>query len=98
MTTTRALRWACSTVLLSLSLAGASAYAGGGDVDPHGFNDIKPMIAKMPEMTDRNKDGMISRKEYLEMQGKLFDMKAKRGKMTMDEFKAFMSEFKTFGQ
>ena len=99
MTTTRALRRACTTALLSLTLAGTSASAANaGDVDPHGFNDIKPMIAKLPEMTDKNKDRMISRKEYLEMQGKLFDMKSKKGMMTMDEFKSFMSEFKTFGQ
>ena len=93
----RILQLACASGLLAFALTGGVAHAVG-DYDPHGFNDIKQMIAKMPEMTDKNKDGMISKKEYLEMQGKMFDMKAKKGMMTMDEFKAFMQEFKTFGQ
>jgi hypothetical protein len=95
--TRRILQLASASSLVCLALFGGHAQAAG-DVDPHGFNDVKQMIAKMPEMTDKNKDGMISKKEYLEMQGKLFDMKAKKGMMTMDEFKSFMMEFKTFGQ
>ena len=89
--------YAAGLVALAL-LTGSAGAASFGDADPHGFNDIKQMIAKMPEMTDKNKDGMISRKEYLEMQGRMFDKASKKGMMTMEEFKAFMAEFKTFGQ
>ncbi len=93
----RVLQLACAGSLFSFALLGGTAHAAG-DVDPHGFNDLKQMIAKMPEMTDRNKDGMISKKEYLEMQGKMFDMASKKGMMTTDQFKSFMMEFRTFGQ
>ncbi len=82
--TRRVLQLACASSLYCLALFGGAAHAAG-DVDPHGFNDLKQMIAKMPEMTDKNKDGMISRKEYLEMQGKMFDMASKKGMMTMDQ-------------
>ena len=95
--TQRALRLACTTGLFTLALFGGNAQAAG-DVDPHGFNDLKQLIAKMPEMTDKNKDGMISKQEYLDMQARMFDMASKKGMMTMAEFKAFMTEFKTFGQ
>ncbi len=95
--TRRVFQLACASSLFCLALFGGAAHAAG-DVDPHGFNDLKQMIAKMPEMTDRNKDGMISRKEYLDMQGKMFDMASKKGMMTMDQFKSFMMEFRTFGQ
>ena len=97
--TSRSRRLAGGAGFLALALLAGSAHAAPfGDADPHGFNDIKQMIAKMPEMTDKNKDGMVSRKEYLEMQGKLFDMASKKGMMTMEQFKAFMMEFRTFGQ
>ena len=90
-------RLACGAGFLALALLAGNAHAIG-DVDPHGFNDVKQMIAKMPEMTDTNRDGMITRKEYLEMQGRLFDMASKKRPMTMDQFKSFMAEFRTFGQ
>jgi hypothetical protein len=81
-----------TTTLLTLALCAGAANAAG-DVDPHGFNDIKQMIAKMPEMTDKNKDGTITKKEYLEMQSRMFDMASKKkGKMTMDEYKSFLTE------
>ena len=91
------LRLACTGGLLSIALLGGPAQAAG-DVDPHGFNDLRQMIAKMPEMTDKNKDGMISKQEYLDMHAKMFDMASKNGMMTMAAFKAYMAEFKTFGQ
>ncbi len=89
---------ACASSLVCLAMLGSAAHAGPAEADPHGFNDLKQMIEKMPEMTDTNKDRMISKKEYLAMQGKMFDMASKKGTMTMDEFKQFMMEFKTFGQ
>ena len=98
MTTTKhAFRLAASAGLLSLAMFSAGAYAAG-DVDPHGFNDVRQVIVKMREMPMKNKDAVITRQEYLEMQGKMFDMASKDGKMSMPQFKAFMNEFKTFGQ
>ena len=83
--------------LVTFALVGGAARAAG-EADPHGFNDIKPMIAKMAEMTDKNKDGSVTKEEYLSMQGRLFDTASKkRGKMSMEEFKAFMKEFSVYG-
>ena len=47
------------------------------------------------EMMDTNKDGMVSKEEYLAAMGKTFDMKAKEmkakdGKMSNDEFRQFL--------
>ena len=53
------------------------------------FGDIATV-----KMMDKNKDGMVSRAEFLEMMGKLYDMKAKKmkskgGVMTSIEFDEF---------
>jgi len=99
MTTTKhAFRLAASAGLLSLAMLGTSAQAAIEEVDPHGFSDVKQVIVKMREMPMKNKDATITKQEYLEMQGKMFDMASKDGKMSMAQFKAFMNEFKTFGQ
>ena len=43
----------------------------------HTGSDMKAAdMMKMP-MVDANKDGMVTKAEYLEMAGKVFDMKAK---------------------
>ncbi len=99
MTTTRnAFRLAASAGLLCLAMFGASAQAAIEEVDPHGFSDMRQVIVKMREMPMKNKDATITKQEYLEMQGKRFDMASKDGKMSMTQFNAFMNEFKTFGQ
>lgn len=46
---------------------------------------------------DANKDGMVSRKEYLDMAAKSYDMMAKKmgskpAGMSADEFRRFMAE------
>lgn len=51
-------------------------------------------MVKMARM-DKNKDGMVSRAEFLEMMGKVYDMKAKEmkakgGMMSSDDFKQFL--------
>lgn len=56
--------------------------------------------AKIAEMMsfktmDKNHDGMVSKAEYLEMAGKVFDMKAKEmkgkdGMMTADQYAKFL--------
>ncbi len=99
MTTSKhAFRLAASAGLLSLAMFGASAHAAIEEVNPHGFPDVQQVIGKMREMPMKNKDAVITKQEYLEMQGKMFDMASKDGKMSMTQFKAFMNEFRTFGQ
>lgn len=83
--------------LLSLACFAGNAFAIG-DVDYPNLAEVRTQIAKMREMPMANKDAVVTRAQYLEMQGKLFDAMTKDGKMTMPQFKAFMNEFKTFGQ
>jgi uncharacterized protein YqgQ len=52
------------------------------------------------EMMDTNKDGMVSREEYLEAAGKMFDMaakhmKVKEGKMTSVQLREYRSALAT---
>lgn len=49
------------------------------------------------EMMDANKDGSVSRAEYLAQAGKAFDMMAKKAgvtgdRMTREQFRMFMAE------
>ena len=83
--------------LLGTALCGGSAFAIG-DVDYPNLPQVRAQITKMRDMPAANKDAVVMRAQYLEMQGKLFDTMAKDGKMTMPQFKAFLNEFKTFGQ
>lgn len=69
-------------IAAAVTLAGTAAHAEG---------DIYSRLMMMKEM-DSNKDGMISKEEYLEMVGKLWDMKAdemkaKGGMLTPAQFK-----------
>ena len=80
---------------LGLALAAASLVSFNsfaGEADDKWFEE-----ARTVKMMDKNKDGMVSKAEFLEMAGKMFDMKAKAmgakdGKMTqamlMDFYKA----------
>lgn len=73
---------ACAVALGSF---GSTAFAAADD--HMNFPDLMKM-----EMIDTNKDGMVSKAEFLAVMGKAWDMKAKdmkvKGdKMTADEFK-----------
>jgi hypothetical protein len=63
---------------LALSTVGSLAQAASPAED----NSFDGMM-KMP-MIDKNKDNMVSKAEYLEMMGKLWDMKAKEMKVRGD--------------
>jgi hypothetical protein len=83
--------------LASLALAAAAlcgtapALAAGEAGDFYMFNDIMGM-----KMMDKNKDGMVSKKEYMDMMSKAWDMNAKKmgvkgDKMTPDQYKDLLS-------
>lgn len=66
----------------TLALAGTAAFAEG---------DIYSRLFEMKQM-DKNKDGMVSKEEFLAMVSKLWDMhsvevKIKGGKMTPEQVK-----------
>ncbi len=60
----------------------------------HATGDMKPAEMMKAPMMDTNKDGMVSKAEFLEMAGKMYDMKAKEmkakdGMMTHSQFQDF---------
>lgn len=74
-----------ATVTL-LVLAGGQAQAARNTYEDMSFGDLMS-----EKMLDKNKDGMISRTEFMDMMGKVWDMKAKEmnaknGRMTPIEF------------
>jgi len=85
-----------SIALSAMLLAGASA-ARAETMDDMRFGDL--MAAKM---MDSNKDGMISRAEFVDMMGKMWDAKAKKmgvkgGKMSIVEFDEVLKYMKAGG-
>ena len=91
----KALCTIATAATLGFALFG-NAYAVG-EVD---YPDRVEVVREMTRMRDTQikKDGSITREQFLQMQGKLFDMAAKNGKMTAPQFKAFIEDFKVFGQ
>jgi Ca2+-binding EF-hand superfamily protein len=80
-----------STTLAALAAAVALAapLARAENMDDMRFGDVATV-----KMMDKNKDGMISKAEFLEMMGRLYDMKAKKmrskgGVMSSIEFDEF---------
>jgi hypothetical protein len=79
---------------LALTMIAAAALIGttitrAETMDDMRFGDIATM-----KMMDKNKDGMVSKAEFLEMMGKVYDMKAKQmkskgGVMSSVEFDEF---------
>ena len=64
---------------LTLSTVGGLAHAQPALMEDNSFSGMMTM-AKM----DTNKDGMVSKAEYLAMMGKMWDMKAKEMKVKGD--------------
>lgn len=75
-----------STFFVAAALLAGVGAAHADGIENMGFGDVMSM-----KMIDTNKDGMVSKAEFLDMMGKLFDAKAKKmgvkgGKMTLAEF------------
>jgi Ca2+-binding EF-hand superfamily protein len=77
-------------ITLSFALVVGSTAVRAETNDDASFSGMFKM-----EMMDKNKDGMLSKAEFLAMMGKAWDMKAKEmkvkgGMMSDVDFKAFM--------
>jgi hypothetical protein len=64
-----------TTLLALAALTGAGAPALAENIDDMSFSGMAQLTR-----VDMNKDGMVSRKEFLDMMGKVWDMKAKQMK------------------
>lgn len=78
------------TLLAALATTLALAFGGTARAETMDDNSFSGMY-KMERM-DKNKDGMVSKAEFIEMMGKVWDMKAKEmavkgDKMSADEMK-----------
>ena len=71
------------TKTLSRGLVLAAAFVAVNSMAAaHVAGEMKVSDMMKSPMVDTNKDGMVSRAEFLEMAGKVFDMKAKEMKVT----------------
>ena len=76
-----------ASIATAIALGGFGSAAFAATDDHMNFPDFMKM-----EMIDTNKDGMVSKAEFLAVMGKVWDMKTKEmkvkgDKMTADEFK-----------
>ena len=86
-------------ILLGTSLALATMAGAARAETPDDFSFSG--MARMERM-DKNKDGMVSRAEFLEMMGKVYDMKAKEmkakgGMMSSADLKQFLMYLRAGG-
>ena len=69
--------------LATLAIALAAGTARAETMDDNSFSGMFKL-----ERMDRNKDGMVSKAEFLEMMGKYWDMKSKEMKIKADKANA----------
>ena len=69
--------------LLATALLLATGAARAETMDDNSFSGMYKM-----ERLDKNKDGMVSKTEFIEMMGKVWDMKAKEMKLKADKANA----------
>lgn len=74
------------TLLAALATTLALAFNGAARAETFDDNSFSGMY-KLERM-DMNKDGMVSRAEFLAMMGKVWDMKAKEMKLKADKASA----------
>ena len=87
----------CIALALSFLSAGPAFAAGADGGDWHAFNQIMSM-----KMIDKDKDGMVSKKEYMDMMTKAWEMNAtkmgvKGDKMSAEQFKQLLKYMETAG-
>lgn len=89
---------AAGLVLACSALGAGSAFAAGPtNAEYYPFAEIMAM-----KMMDKNKDGMVSRKEFLDMMAMSWDMNAKKmgvkgDRMTQDQFQEILMYLKAGG-
>jgi hypothetical protein len=88
---------------LTMALVVAAAFAGmnGPALAQEGTQDDFMLLFKM-QMIDKNKDGMVSKAEFMAMMDKAYDMKAKAmgakaGMLTEAQMKDFLKSLYTGG-
>jgi hypothetical protein len=88
-----------ATILAAAALltTAGSAFAAGTVAEFYPFAEIMSM-----KMMDKNKDGMVSKKEYMDMMSMAWDMNAKKmdvkgDKMTTDQFNQLLQYLKAGG-
>jgi len=87
-----------SVLLAASTLAGGNAFAQGAtSAEYYPFAEIMSM-----KMMDKNKDGMVSRQEFLDMMAMTWDMNAKKmgvkgDKMTQAQFGEILMYLKAGG-
>lgn len=82
-------------------IAAATSGIGAPVLAAEGTQDDFMLLFKM-EMMDKNKDGMVSKKEFMAMMDKAYDMKAKAmgakgGMMTEAQMREFLKSLYTGG-
>ena len=87
---------------LTLIALTTTLLAGTPLVRAETMDDMKFGDLMKPKMMDTNKDGMVSRQEFMDMMGKMWDSKAKKmkvkgGMMTMAEFDEVLQYLKAGG-
>jgi hypothetical protein len=88
-------RIAAAFAMSATLLAAGSAFASGPtSAEFYPFQEIMSM-----KMLDKNKDGMVSKKEYMDMMDKAWEMNAKKmgakgDVMTSDQFKEVLMYLK----
>ena len=76
----KAIRILAATALVA---AAGSAFAAAAVSEYYPFNEIMSM-----KMMDKNKDGMVSKKEFMDMMSMAWDMNAKKMGVKGDKMKA----------
>lgn len=67
-------------VATTLALAGTIAFAQGGGIDEKALQPGMGFCLELAKVSDTNKDGMVSREEFMKMVDARFTRKDKAGK------------------